>query len=71
MNEHRDAYIEVGFTALRDHLNGGFLPPVPLYIKAEDSAAAAEESLVRDIGKLLAIRMKKYADECRAAGAAV
>ena len=65
---NEDGYIEIGFTALRDHLNGGFLPAVPLYIKADDSARAAEESLIQDVGKLFALRMKAYMDGCSEAG---
>ena len=29
-------YIQVGVTAMRDPATGGFLPSVPLYIRAED-----------------------------------
>ena len=29
-------YIQVGVTAMRDPITGGFLPSVPLYIRAED-----------------------------------
>ena len=45
-----EKYIQVGVTALRNPATGEFLPAVPLYIKAEDSAEAAEEKLIEDIG---------------------
>lgn len=66
-----DKYIQVGFTALRDPKTGGFLPAVPLYIKAEDGAEEAEEKLIRDIGGLLALRMKAYMEGCKKAGVSV
>lgn len=66
-----EKYIQVGFTALRDPATGDFLPAVPLYIKAENGAVEAEESLIHDIGNLLAHRMKAYMDKCREAGVQV
>lgn len=62
-----DGYIQVGVTALRDE-NGDFLPAVPLFIKADDSAIAGEEALIKDLAKLVAHRMKAYIDECRRTG---
>ncbi len=61
-------YIQIGYTALRDPKTGGYLPAVPLYIEADDSARAAEANLVEDIGKLLADRMRRYQEACKAAG---
>ncbi len=58
-------YIQIGVTALRDPATGGFLPAVPLYIKATDSARAAEEQLTGDIARLFAQRMKQYEDGLR------
>lgn len=55
-----DGYIEVGLTALRDPATGGFLPAVPLYIKADKGTAAAQQSLIDDLGKLFAARMRQY-----------
>ena len=55
-------YIQIGVTALRDPATGGFLPAVPLYIKATDSARAGETQLTADIAKLFAQRMKQYED---------
>ena len=49
-------YIQIGVTALRDPGTGDYLPAVPLFIRADDSAAAGEEKLIRDIGALLADR---------------
>lgn len=66
-----ERYIQVGVTAMRDPATGEFLPAVPLYIKAEENAAETEEIVIRDIGKLLALRMKQYLDGCKAAGVEV
>lgn len=63
-----EKYIQVGITAMRNPATGEFLPAVPLYIKAEDSAEAAEEKLIEDIGNLLAHRFKAYVDGCKKAG---
>ena len=67
----KEEYLQIGVTALRDPATGAFLPAVPLYIRAEDNAAAEEQHLIDDIGNLLAKRIKKYMDGCREAGAAV
>ena len=66
----KERYIQVGVTALRDPATGEFLPAVPLYIKADDSAEAGEEKLIEDIGKLLAERMRRYKAACAKAGIA-
>lgn len=66
-----EKYIQIGVTALRDPGTGEYLPAVPLYIRAEDGAEEAEEKLIADVGKLLAHRMRAYAEGCRKAGAAV
>lgn len=63
-----EKFIQVGVTALRDPATGEFLPAVPLYIRADDSARAAEVQLTEDIGKLLAERIRRYKTGCRAAG---
>ena len=70
-NEKKETFIQVGFTALRDPASGGYLPAVPLYIKAEDGAEEAEQGLIDDIGNLLARRMKAYVDGCKEAGVAL
>ena len=62
-----ERFIQVGVTAMRDPATGEFLPAIPLYIKAEENAAEAEEIVIRNIGKLLALRMKQYMDGCKAA----
>ena len=67
----KEEYLQIGVTALRDPTTGEYLPAVPLYIRAEDNAAAEEQHLIDDIGNLLAKRIKKYMDGCREAGAAV
>ena len=64
----QERYIQVGVTALRDPATGGFLPAVPLYIRADESAVAAQAQLHEDLGKLLAERMRKYVDACREQG---
>lgn len=58
----RGEFIQVGCTAMRDPATGGYLPAVPLYIKAEDWAVEAQERLINDLGKLFAHRMKQYMD---------
>jgi hypothetical protein len=65
-----EEFVQVGFTALRGP-KGEYLPAVPLYVKKEAGAENAEQELVRDIGHLLALRMKAYVDGCREAGAEV
>ena len=67
----QEKYIQVGVTALRDPATGGFLPAVPLYIKAEDGAEEAEEKLIQDIGKLMAKRIRRYKAEFEAAGISI
>lgn len=57
-----DKYIEVGVTALRDPATGGYLPAVPLYIKADDMAVEAQQNLIGDLGQLFAARIKQYMD---------
>lgn len=58
--DKKEKFIQVGVTALRDPATGKFLPAVPLYVKTEEDAPKAEESLIEDIGHLLAMRMKQY-----------
>lgn len=69
MSEER--YIQVGVTALRDPATGGYLPAVPLYIKADEKAVQAEQRLIDDLGHLFALQMKAYMDGCRKEGVAV
>lgn len=64
----KDEYIQIGYTALRDPATGDYLPAVPLYIKASDGAAEAEQKVIEDIGNLFAMRMKAYMDGCKEAG---
>lgn len=64
-------YIQVGVTAARDPMTGGFLPAVPLYIEATDAAKASAESLIEDIQSLLAARFAAYMEQTAAAGVAV
>lgn len=53
-------FIEIGFTALRDPATGDYLPAVPLYIRASKGAQESESAMIRDIGKVLAAKMKQY-----------
>lgn len=69
--EKKDGYIQIGYTALRDPATGDYLPAVPLYIKASDGAAEAEQKVIEDIGNLFAMRMKAYMDGCKEAGVEV
>ena len=63
-----DKYIEVGVTALRDPATGNYLPAVPLYIKADESAKEAQQNLINDLGKLFAHQIKTYMEGCQKAG---
>lgn len=66
-----ERYIQVGVTALRDPATGEFLPAVPLYIRAEDGAVQGEAKLIEDIGRLMAERMRRYKEGCKAAGVSI
>lgn len=66
-----EEYIQVGVTALRDPATGGYLPAVPLYIKADESAKEAHESFIEDIGHLFALQIKAYMDGCKKEGIAI
>ena len=66
-----DDYIQVGVTALRDPATGEYLPAVPLYIKADESAVEAQENLHNALGKLVARQMKQYLEGCKEAGVKV
>ena len=57
-----EEYIQIGVTAMRDPATGGFLPSVPLYIKADDAAKEAERQMHKEVGKAIAGMMKKYID---------
>lgn len=67
----QEKFIQIGVTALRDPATGDFLTAVPLFIKAEDGAQEAEQSLIDDLGKLFAERMRRYRERCREEGVAV
>lgn len=64
----KEEYIQVGVTALRDPTTGGYLPAVPLYIKADESAREAQQSFFEDIGHLFALQIKAYMDGCAKEG---
>ena len=67
----QEKFIQIGVTALRDPATGDFLPAVPLYIKAEDGAPEAEQSLIDDLGRLFAERMRRYRERRQEEGVAV
>lgn len=69
--KNQDKFIQVGVTALKDPLTGGYLPSVPLYIEATDEAVVAENGLLDNIGGVLAQKFKEYMDGCKKAGAAI
>ena len=66
-----ERYIQVGVTALRDPMTGGYLPSVPLYIEATDDSVAAEDRLLDNIGGVLAQKFKQYMDGCKKAEVAL
>ena len=57
-----EEFIQVGFTALRDPATGGFLPAVPLYVRATQETTAAETEMLDDIATLFKDKMKQYID---------
>ena len=69
--KNREKFMQVGVTALRDPLTGGYLPSVPLYIEATDQAVVAENGLLDNIGGVLAQKFKEYMDGCKKAGVPV
>lgn len=69
--EQIKGFVCIGLTALRDPKTGGYLPAVPMYIREADGAQAAHEALIQDVGRLFADRIKRYQDECAAAGVSV
>lgn len=69
--QEQKRFIQVGVTALKDPLTGGYLPSVPLYIEATDEAVIAENGLLDDIGGVLAQKFKEYMDGRKKAGVPV
>lgn len=55
-------FIQIGITALRDPATGNFLPAVPLYIEATEDATESEKTMIKDIGKVFAEKMRQYID---------
>lgn len=62
--EMTEEFVQVGVTAMIDPVSGEFLPAVPLYIRKDEGAEAAEEGLIKDLGLLFAMRMEAYMDGC-------
>ncbi len=60
-------YIQVGIAATRN-ADGSFNEPFPLFMRATDSAKAAEQKMFDDIGPVFAEMMRQYVTGCRAAG---
>lgn len=57
--DNGDGYIQIGVTALRDPATGGFLPSVPLYIRATDEALASQERMFDDFARMAAKMIHK------------
>jgi hypothetical protein len=65
----KEQYAQIGVTALRDPVTGEYLPAIPLYARVEDlgntgasGMPSAEETALRDVGKIFAQNMKRYID---------
>jgi hypothetical protein len=63
----QEIYAQIGVTALRDPVTGGFLPAIPLYVKVSPDEVNgktgfthAEEAALRDVGNIFADKMKQY-----------
>ena len=69
--KNSEQFIQIGIAARRDMLTGGFLPAIPLYVRAEDVGTDAEERFAHEVGRDLARMMKQYKDGCKAAGVKV
>lgn len=61
-------YIQIGITAARDPITGDFLPAVPLYIRAEDAAAAPPLDDI-PVAEVFAAKFRQYVKESRKAEA--
>lgn len=66
-----EKFVQVGVTAMRDPATGNFLPAVPLFVRKSDVEPEAEEKLIEDIGRLLALRIRDYEKGCARAGVPV
>lgn len=55
-------YIQVGIIASRDPVTGEFLSAQPIYREMTPELKEDEETMIRDIGKLFAQKMKQYRD---------
>ena len=53
-------FVQVGVTAMRDPVTGGFLPSVPLYVKEEDAGAIEAPGTGEPLMKELAEKIKAY-----------
>ena len=53
-------YIQVGVTAMRDPATGGFLPSVPLYIRAEDREKVETPVFDDSVFQALKNKFKEY-----------
>ena len=56
----KERFIQVGFTALRDPRTGGYLPAVPMYVKAEDTERLKYDGTEKDAVKTLSDAMGRY-----------
>lgn len=66
-----ERFIQIGVTATRDPATGDYLPAVPLYIEATDTAQKSADGLIEDIQSLFAARYIAYRRGCEEAGVAV
>lgn len=64
-------FMQIGVTALRDPLTGGFQKPVPLYIEADAMAEESRERLMSDIGKVFAKKFAQYVSATKEAGVVI
>lgn len=67
----KDAYIQVGVSALRDPKTGDVLSAVPLYVRTEDAGENAELPMFKDGGKAFARKINQYKAGCEAAGVSI
>lgn len=58
-------YIQIGVTALRDPATGGFLPSVPLYIRAEDQEKVEPPFIDDSALQALKDKYKQYMESSR------
>lgn len=63
MDETGGRYVEIGTTALRDPVTGGFLPAVPLYARVDEGTDPASLGAIENLGAMFLRQMKAYMEE--------